>query len=100
MSSEASQLVADGSAEADSKDEVEIDRSIDVVRWRYTCPKGHSDWYPTNNHVWCKGCRRAIEAGHDDLEAEYHEILDQRSGETIHWSRIKLVDADEKQISA
>lgn len=92
MSSEANQVVADGSAEIDSHETVEIDRSVAVERWRFTCPKGHSDWDQTNNHVWCRGCRRAIEAGHTDIEAEYYEILDQQTGETIPWSSVNLVE--------
>lgn len=95
MSSDTREVAADGSAVTDRRETVRIDRSIPAERWRYICPEGHTDWFPTNNHVWCKGCRRAIEAGHDDLDAEYYEIVDKQSGEAIPWSAIELVAPEE-----
>lgn len=95
MSSRANEMVADRETR-DNHQTVTIDRSIAAERWRFTCPKGHTDWYPTNQHVWCKGCRRAIEAGHE-LDAEYHAILDQRTGETIPWDAVEMVERDRHQ---
>jgi hypothetical protein len=86
-------VATDGSAAADAHDTVEIDRSDDAQRWRYRCPNGHTDWSPTNSHVWCKGCRRAVEAG-EDVDPEHYELVDQKTGETIPWSAIELVEPE------
>lgn len=89
-------VLADGSDPADRRELVEIDRSIPAERWRFTCPNGHTDWYPTNSHVWCKGCRRQVEAG-DDIDPEHWTIVDKSTGEEIPWSAVKIVEPEEKR---
>ena len=89
-------VVADGSAPTDAHDPVRIDRSIEAERWRYVCPNGHTDWYPTNSHCWCKGCRRQVEAG-EDVDPEHWEIYDKATGETIPWSAVVLVERNDKR---
>lgn len=83
-------MKADGSAAADARAIVEIDRSKTSHRWRYRCPNGHVDWDRTNSHVWCRGCLRAAEAG-DDVDPEHYHIIDQRTGEEIPWSSVRVV---------
>ncbi|MFC4549354.1 MULTISPECIES: hypothetical protein [Halorussus] len=58
-------------------------------RYRYVCPNGHSDWDRTNNHIWCRGCRRQAENG-VDVNAEHWEIHDKKTGRTIPWSAIQI----------
>jgi hypothetical protein len=67
---------------------VTIDRSDDAQRYRYVCPNGHIDWDRTNNHVWCRGCRRRIENGDDAIDAEHYEILDKRKNRLIPWDQV------------
>ena len=67
---------------------VVIDRS-GPERYRYTCPYGHTDWDRTNNHVWCRGCRRQNEAG-EDVDPEYYELLDRREDRIIPWSSVVI----------
>ena len=88
----ATTLMPDGSSPEDSHPTIEIDRSKTSERWRYVCPNGHTDWYPTNNHTWCKGCRRQFEAGDEDIDPEHWEIVDKATGESIPWSAVELVD--------
>lgn len=83
-------LRSDGSAQADAQDLVRIDRS-GAGRWRYRCPRGHTTWDRTNNHVWCRSCRRQSEAG-EDVDPEWYEIVDARTGKTIPWSAIEVVE--------
>jgi len=87
-------LAADGSALADTHDTVEIDRSQETQRWRYRCPNGHTDWDRTNNHVWCRGCRRAVEAG-EDVDPEHYEIVDAKTGEEIPWSAVEILEPEQ-----
>jgi phage FluMu gp28-like protein len=82
-------LATDGSSLDDTR-RVRIDRSQAYERYRYVCPRGHTDWHPTNSHVWCKGCRRQFEAG-EDVDPEYYEILDKKTGETIPYAAVELV---------
>jgi hypothetical protein len=84
----------DGSAKADAPDPVVIDRTKDVDRMRFVCPNGHTTWDRTNNHVWCRMCRRACEHG-EDVDPEHYELLDKATGETIPWSAVRLA-ADER----
>jgi hypothetical protein len=83
--------MADGSAETDAHDRVEIDRSNAAERWRYTCPRGHTRWSPTNSHAWCAGCRQENENG-ADVDPEHYELLDQKTGETIPYSAVDLAE--------
>ena len=62
-----------------------------VKRWRYRCPAGHQNWDHTNNHGWCPTCARAAEQG-ADLEPEFWELHDQKTGETVPWERIEWVE--------
>lgn len=83
-------LVTDGSAAADRKPITEIDRSDALDRYRYTCPEGHTDWSPTNNHLWCATCRRQYEHG-EDMDPEHYHVVDQKTGEEVPWTRVELV---------
>lgn len=82
-------VVTDGSALADAPEVVEIDRS-GPDKWRYRCPQGHTTWAPTNSHAWCKQCRAQAEAG-EDVDPEWYELLDVKTGETIDYARVELV---------
>ncbi|NLV14378.1 hypothetical protein GOC77_14010 [Haloarcula argentinensis] len=68
-----------------------MDRSRTREKWRYTCPNGHTDWDCTNNHVWCRGCRRQLEAGDEDISPEHWEIYDKQRDRYIPWSAVRLV---------
>lgn len=82
-------VVADGSALADADPVIEIDLD-GTEAWRYRCPRGHTTWSPTNSHVWCKSCREQADAG-EDVDPEHYELLDEKTGETIAYSRVELV---------
>jgi len=88
--------VTDGSAAADAHPGVEIDLSDESQRWRYRCPNGHTDtdWDRTNNHVWCRGCRRANEAG-EDVDPEHYELVDAKTGEEIPWSAVEILEPEQ-----
>lgn len=70
--------------------EVEIDRSSTVERYRYVCPNGHIDWDRTNNHIWCRGCRRRNESGDTHIDAEHHAVLDKQEYVLIPWDQVVL----------
>jgi len=89
--------VGDGSSVEDAH-RVRIDRSNPVERYRYTCPNGHINWDRTNNHIWCRQCLRAHEAG-EDVHPEHYHIVDQTSGEKISWGAVLLAE-DERGVRA
>lgn len=68
-----------------------IDRSEFSDRARYTCPNGHIDWDRTNSHIWCRGCRRLVDNGHDDIDPEHYEIYDKRESLNIDWENVELI---------
>lgn len=91
-------LEADGSALEDTREPIEINRGNTSEKWRFRCPNGHTDWYPTNSHVWCKGCRRQLENGDPRIDdAEHWELFDTLTDETIPFSSVALVDDEGRQ---
>jgi hypothetical protein len=85
-----SQLIGDGSAEADAQPAVRIDRSEAHVRWRYVCPNGHADWERTNNHIYCRACYDVHVHEDPDVDPEHYHILDKRESKLIPWTRVEL----------
>lgn len=57
-------------------------------RWRYTCPNGHREWCQTNGGLWCRSCSQQ----HGQEDPHWHALIDQRTGERIPWSRVRLVE--------
>lgn len=86
-------VASDANPELPESEIVEIDRSDFVQRHRYVCSERrmHSDWDKTNNHIWCRGCRRQCDAG-DDVDPEKYEIYDRKREETIAWERVRLIE--------
>ncbi|WP_436927114.1 hypothetical protein [Halosimplex amylolyticum] len=69
---------------ADEKKTVRIEDEND--RWRFTCPRGHRDWEPTNHHFWCATCARA-----ETVDGVFHELLDQRTDELYARDEVQLL---------
>lgn len=82
-------MVADGSAQVDAPDSVEVDRDEEPYRW--ACPQGHTSWERTNSHGWCAECSRAAENG-ADVDPEHWELLDKQTDETIPYSAVVFVE--------
>lgn len=82
-------IATDGSAQADARERVVVNREEEPYRW--ACPRGHVDWDKTNSHIWCRGCRRQHENG-TDADPEHYEIVDRKTDETIPWSAVELVE--------
>lgn len=68
---------------------VTIDRSRTAVRYRWVCPNGHVDWDRTNDHTWCRGCKRAADRG-EDLDPEHHAVWDKKRDELVPYENITL----------
>lgn len=85
-----SRTTDEGDADA-ALDVVEIDRTP-PQRYRWRCPGGHIEWDRTNSHIWCRRCRREAERGRD-IDPEHYAIVDDKTGETIAWERVKIVEA-------
>ena len=56
-------------------------------KWRYRCPNGHTTWELTNNHMWCRSCANQL-----DIDPEFWELYDSKSGETIPREGLILKD--------
>lgn len=78
-------LQSDGSAEADARNRVIINRESEADRWRYRCPNNHTRWSPTNNHIYCTSCASQSDPGDGP---EYWTLLDTKTGKEIPWSRV------------
>jgi len=68
-----------------SKAEIQLADRTD--RWRFVCPRGHRSWEPTNHHFWCQKCARNYS---DDVDPEFHELHDRKTGETVPRDRLIL----------
>ena len=61
-----------------------IDRSETKGQWRYTCPRGHTQWSRSEQGIWCAACHRAPYI--DDV---CHEtIVDQKTGTELQFSEV------------
>jgi len=69
---------------ADEKKTVRIEDEND--RWRFTCPRGHRDWEPTNHHFWCVSCARA-----EGVDGSFNQLRDRRSGELFARDDVRLL---------
>jgi len=69
-----------------ARETVRIEDRLD--RWRYTCPRGHRSWEPTNHHFWCQKCAR-----HTGVDGVFHELRDKKTGAEIPRDRVRLVTA-------
>ena len=83
------------SGETSSRPCVRIDRSDVLDRYRFVCPNGHTTWERTNSHAWCESCANAAQQG-ADVEPEFYEIHDKRTGESIPYSAIEFAGPDEE----
>lgn len=85
-----SRIEKDGSGVVNEQRTIKIDRSNPAERWRYRCPRGHTNWESTNNHFWCQGCRRQADAGLD-VDPEWYELHDSKRDETIASNSVKVL---------
>jgi hypothetical protein len=69
---------------------IRLDEEAD--RWRWTCPKGHRSWEPTNGHFWCQRCAQvARDHGDDDVDPVFYQLHDDASDETYSREEIDLM---------
>ncbi|WP_311170635.1 hypothetical protein [Halobellus ordinarius] len=64
----------------------EIDLDDEADRWRYTCPRGHRDWTPSNYHFICSACARS----HDDVDPAFEDLRDKKTGRMLAREEVKL----------
>ena len=56
-------------------------------KWRYRCPRGHTNWSRTNSHFWCKECANAW-----DVDPEFHALTDAKTREQIPRAEVEFDD--------
>lgn len=66
----------------------EIDLSDELDRRRYGCPRGHVNWEPWDSYLWCASCARDCW----DVDPQFDEILDKKTGETIPRARVRFIE--------
>lgn len=84
-----SQARTDGSAVADRRETVVVDRESEPYRWR--CPNGHTNWSRTNRHIWCQSCARAADHG-ADVEPEHWAVVDAKTDREIPYAAVEIVE--------
>jgi Fe2+ or Zn2+ uptake regulation protein len=57
-------------------------------RWRFTCPRGHRSWEPTNHHFWCQQCARV-----EGVDGVFYELRDRKSGGCFEREQVRLLVA-------
>jgi hypothetical protein len=68
---------------------IKLDDETD--RWRWTCPQGHRNWEPTNNHFWCQTCAQSAADHGEDVDPVFNELRDESDGETYGRDQLKLI---------
>lgn len=56
-------------------------------RWRFTCPRYHRSWEPTNHHFWCERCSKI-----EGVDAVFYELRDRKTGELRAREEVRLMD--------
>lgn len=67
---------------------VVIDLEDKWERMKWTCPRGHRTWEPTNHHLWCQACSNAW-----DVDPSFDELHNAQTGETYHRNEVVLQDS-------
>lgn len=65
-----------------------LDTDDPLQRWRYRCPRGHSQYEPTNRHWWCAECASSHDPG---VDPEFSELLDKKTGETYERDEVRVL---------
>ncbi|UVE51424.1 hypothetical protein [Haloferax larsenii] len=55
-------------------------------RWRFTCPRYHRSWEPTNHHFWCERCSKI-----EGIDPVFDELLDRLTGELRSRDEVRLM---------
>ncbi|ELZ30584.1 hypothetical protein C475_00540 [Halosimplex carlsbadense 2-9-1] len=71
-------------SECERKKTVRIEDRHD--RWRFTCPRNHRSWEPTNHHFWCSKCARV-----EGVDGVFDELRDKRSGDLLQRDEVLLL---------
>jgi hypothetical protein len=66
-----------------------IDIGNELDRWRYRCPHGHTHWFPQNESIFCRSCRRSL--GLSIEESHYDALVDEATGDRIPREQIELL---------
>jgi hypothetical protein len=56
---------------------LEINRSEELDRWRFTCPNGHHSYDPSAELIYCHACERIGRSSTHDT------LTDRKTGETL-----------------
>lgn len=66
-------------------------------KWRYRCPRRHSDWHVINGVLLCRTCQRHANNG-KQVDPNFREVLDTKTGDRIPRDRIRIQLADGETI--
>lgn len=64
-----------------------LDTDDELQRWRYRCPRGHSQFEPTNHHWWCAACA----SSHEDIDPEFTQLVDKKTGESYERDEVRVL---------
>lgn len=65
-----------------------LDTGDEIQRWRYRCPRGHSQYEPTNRHWWCAECASSPDP---DVDPEFTDLVDKKTGETYERDEVRVL---------
>lgn len=71
---------------------VDIDRSDEVTRWQYTCPRYHVRWRERDGYIHCWGC---AERGFDP---DYEYIRDRATGARLQIDEFRIVNEPDREL--
>lgn len=71
----------------DAEPRLTLDTDDALQRWRYRCPRGHTQFQPTNHHWYCVECARS----HNDVDPEFTELVDKQTGEVYERDEVEVV---------
>lgn len=64
---------------------IAIDLDDPLDRYRFTCPRGHTDWQRTDGHFWCRSCANGW-----DVDPVFLELTDRKTREQLARDRVEF----------
>ena len=81
---------------ARTQDVVQINASKQD-KWRYRCPREHSDWHVINGVRLCRTCQRHANNG-EDVDPNFRTLVDTKTDEEIPRERVEIVLGENETI--
>lgn len=65
-----------------------LDTDDEIQRWRYRCPRGHTQFEPSNHHWYCAECATSPDP---EIDPEFTKLVDKKTGESYERDEVRVL---------